>query len=244
MSERYYLPEPIRDNQAILTGDEAHHLSKVMRGKTGDEIFLFNGLGTEYLAKITDITKNQVQLEILKTETPQTEPRTEVSIAVALPKGDRQKWMIEKLTELGCKRVIPLKTERSIVQCGKNVVERLRRQVLEASKQSGRSTLMEITEEMSLEQLAGWKADEIFPMIAHPRNDGDFGQTTMRQILFDLQSTDKFLIVIGPVGGLTYEEVEQMVKLGFKPVDLGPRLFRVETAAISMTAGLILAGQS
>ncbi|MDR1957725.1 MAG: 16S rRNA (uracil(1498)-N(3))-methyltransferase [Planctomycetaceae bacterium] len=240
MSERYFLTEPVHDNRAMLTDDEAYHLAKVMRAKVGDEVSLFDGSGVEFSAKIEKIGKNRVILEVCESRTPNVEPLTEVTVAVALPKGDRQKWMIEKLTELGCRRVIPLQTERSVIHASPRVVERLQRQVLEASKQSGRLTLMEVTQEMSLGQLNEWRTDDFSPVIAHPVSDGDFSQYSASRLLTSPLAS-KILITIGPVGGLTYEEVQQAVHWGFLPVDLGPRLFRVETAAIALTASLIFA---
>jgi len=239
LSERFYLSEPVRNGRAFLAGDEAKHLIKVMRAKIGDEILLFNGTGTEYVARIEAVQKDHVQLEILSSVFPETEPKTEITIAVSLPKGDRQKLMLEKLTEIGCKRVIPLKTERGIVSCDEKVCERLRRQVVEASKQSRRSTLMEVLPEMSLEQVAAWAEDGCHCYIAHPVVDGDFGQQPLSSLLDAGSKKDKFLILIGPVGGLTAEEVQRAIDLGFRPIDLGPRILKVETAAMIIAACLI-----
>lgn len=157
MSDLYFIaPEDraaTREGVGILTGAEAQHLARVMRGKVGDEASLFDGSGREYLGRITSISKSRVELEILETREDDREPDVAVTALVALPKGDRQKWALEKLTELGVRRFIPVDCERSDVKFDSGVRERLERQTLEASKQCGRLRLMTVTPSVGMAEL-------------------------------------------------------------------------------------------
>jgi len=278
MSERYYWPcnetHDALPQTAELSGDEAHHLTRVMRQKCGDLVTLFDGAGREFRAEITDLRKDRVVLRILETRLVDAEPQRRVTIAVSLPKGDRQKWLVEKLTELGCHRLIPLQTERGVAQCSDQVLERLRRWVMEATKQCKRTRLMRISPEQTIGEMqsaecrmqsvrtaAGNVSDRFngveLGLIAHPRReqcdpqfDGTFGQWDLPHlmqylgVLADASCSEtplpkNVLALVGPEGGFTGREVEQAVTLGFQPLDLGPRILRVETAAMMLTAILV-----
>ena len=256
MAERYYwsgdrLHFPAIEPGTVveLSGVEAHHLTRVMRQQPGDVVTLFDGIEYEYSAEITTMRKDCVSLRILEVRDVDTESQRQVTIAVSLPKGDRQKWLVEKLTELGCHRLIPLQTERGVAQCSGQVLERLRRQVIEATKQCRRSRLMQISPERSITGCvteitscdSGDKAGDVAGWIAHPRSDGDFGQCDLTR-LTQITLPRRVLILIGPEGGFTGQEVESAMALGVQPLDLGPRILRVETAAMVLTALLTMTG--
>src|SRR4029078_8545493 len=124
MSDRVYVEQPIRGLAAELGGDEARHLMAVMRASAGDVVMLFAGSGAEFVARIAKIAKHSVQLDILERREISRELPFSLSLAVALPKGERQKWLIEKTTELGVTRLIPLITERGVAQPVELAVER------------------------------------------------------------------------------------------------------------------------
>ena len=156
MSDLYFLtPEDYAattPSLAVLTGAEAQHLTRVMRKRVGDEATLFAGDGRALRCEIASIAKGRVELTILETIVDDREPDVAVTALVALPKGDRQKWLLEKLTELGVRRFIPLDTERSDVKFDEGVRSRLERQVLEASKQCGRLRLMSVLPSASVDE--------------------------------------------------------------------------------------------
>ncbi len=159
MSDLYYIaPEgraALNDGVAVLTGSDAQHLSRVMRKKVGDEADLFDGSGKEYHGRIRAISRDRVEFDILETREDDREPALALTAIVALPKGDRQKWAIEKLTELGVKRFITLDAERADVKFDESVRERLERQTLEASKQCGRLRLMGVLPSIKPTELPG-----------------------------------------------------------------------------------------
>src|SRR6478672_6735494 len=158
MSDRFYVEQPILGPTAELAGDEARHLATVMRLSVGHEITLFDGGGNEFIARIAKVTKQSVHCDILERREISRELPFSLSLAVALPKGDRQKWLVEKTTELGVTRLIPLITERGVAQPVEGAIQRLRRGVIEASKQCGRNRLMEIAEPRRAPELFADKA--------------------------------------------------------------------------------------
>jgi 16S rRNA U1498 N3-methylase RsmE len=135
---------PPRDGRAVLVGDEARHLARVMRCTVGDEVVVFDGSGTSWRARVASIGRDEVGLDLGEAVTGPRPARVPLTLAVALPKGERQKWLVEKLTELGVERLVPLSTTRGVAEATPAAVERLSRGVIEACKQCGRDALMQI----------------------------------------------------------------------------------------------------
>lgn len=237
MPRRYFLEQPISTDAqfAELSGQEAQHLSKVMRAKPGDAIQLFDGSGYQYDAIITEISRHSVTLAIQNSELKSCEASRRVTVAVSLPKGDRQKWLIEKLCEIGVNRVIPLKTQRSVAQPTENVILRLQRSVIEASKQCGRNTLMEIQSSQTFEDLITQSPGDRARVIAHPYNP-DGTPVTVSSI-----AHQSVLVAVGPEGGFTDQELDAAINADFSPVAIGERILRIETAAIAISSLLIYA---
>jgi 16S rRNA (uracil1498-N3)-methyltransferase len=228
MSDRFYVEQPIRGLAAELGGDEARHLMAVMRASAGDVVMLFDGSGAEFVARIAKIAKHSVQLDILERREISRELPFSLSLAVALPKGERQKWLIEKTTELGVTRLIPLLTERGVAQPVESAVERLRRGVIEASKQCGRNRLMEIAQPRQAADLFADRSVGEARLIAHP------GGQSLNSTQF--RPDGGVTMAIGPEGGFTDAEVAAATASGWQSVSLGSRILRVETAATAIAA--------
>jgi len=228
MSDRFFVEQPIRGLTVDLAGDEARHLTSVMRASVGNEVTLFDGGGAEFMARIGAISRHSVRLDILERLEISRELPFSLSVAIALPKGDRQKWLIEKTTELGVTRLIPLITERGVAQPVESALDRLRRGVIEASKQCGRNRLMEIA--------APRPAVELFadPAIADTRLIAHLGGQALNSTQFRPDAS--LIVAVGPEGGFTEREQEQF---GAVPrVAVGPFVLRAETAAIAAAAAL------
>ncbi len=149
MAARFYCPDSPREGRQRLSADEAHHLSRVCRLGTGDIVEVFDGKGLATRSQVVAIVHGAVELEILAVE-PERDPPLRLTLATAVPKGERFDWLVEKATELGVERLIPIMTARSVVRPGKAKLDRLRRSIIEASKQSRRDRLM------LLEPLMDW----------------------------------------------------------------------------------------
>ncbi len=232
MSHRYFVEASIRqEEKAVLSGPEAHHLLHVMRAKPGDELVLFDGSGEEFPARIEALRRSEVEVAILGRRAVDRELPCPVTLGVALPKGDRQRWLIEKAVELGITRLVPLETARSVAQPGGKAINRLTRAVIEASKQCGRNRLMEVAPAQPWSEFVGSQAEACTRFIAHPSPDG-----------VCLNFTDlpfgHVAVAVGPEGGFADEEVDQARDLGWQTVALGARILRIETAA-SVLAALV-----
>lgn len=229
MSERFFLATPPRDGHGVLVGDEARHLARVMRAAVGDEVVVFDGGGTAWRARVASIGRDLVDLELAEAVTSPRSPRVPLTLAVALPKGERQKWLVEKLTELGVERLVPLVTTRGVAEATPGALERLSRGVIEACKQCGRDTLMEIPPPRSVAEIARDPGDGARLVVAD-RDGGPFEPAAAEG--------RPIIAVVGPEGGLTPEELATLEAAGGRRVSLGPHVLRVETAAIALAARL------
>jgi len=156
-----------------------------------------------------------------------------LTLAVALPKGDRQKWLVEKATELGVTRLIPLVTERGVAQPTEAALERLRRSVIEASKQCGRNRLMEIGAPCAASECFAQASAEAIHIVADPTGESLVAQSWSRRAG---TTATPMIAAVGPEGGFTPEEVAAAQVAGWRLVSLGSRVLRVETAAIALAA--------
>ncbi len=232
MADRYFVESPIAGSAAQLVGHDAHHLAHVMRAKAGAEVTLFDGSGAEFAARVERVGRSEIELTVLERREVDHESAVQITLGVALPKGDRSRWLVEKATELGLARLVPLLTERGNQRVSPSAIEKLRRAVIEASKQCGRNRLMEITEPLALSQyLAAAPASHV-RLIAHPTS----APKTAPGTVSEKWRQEPFSLAVGPEGGFTEAEVAQAAEHGWTALDLGPRILRVETAALALAA--------
>jgi 16S rRNA (uracil1498-N3)-methyltransferase len=231
MTQRYFPATPIAAEHVVLADAEAHHLAHVMRARVDDEVTLFDGSGAEFSARIVRVTKHMVELEITDRREVDRELPFTLTLAVALPKGDRQKWLVEKAVELGVTRVVPLVTNRSVAD-GAAALDRLRRGVIEASKQCGRNRLMEIVAPRKWSDFAAEMRDtNTARLFAHPAT-----ASSCQSAHSAIAAAEQIEIAVGPEGGWTDDEAALASGNNWLFVDLGPRIMRVETAAIALAS--------
>ena len=234
MSTRFYHATPIAAERVTLDGPEAHHLLHVGRAVAGQGVTLFDGSGAEYAAVIEKLGRRAVELRIVERIDANRELPYTLTVGVALPKGDRQKWLVEKLTELGVTTLVPLVTERGVAQPSTGALERLHRGVIEASKQCGRNRLMRIANPQAWSEWVSERPEASGErrLLAHPDGlpVGDI----------DLASPRPTCVSVGPEGGYTDAEVAAATAAGWQKISLGPRILRVETAAVALAAAIAL----
>lgn len=231
MSERFFLETPPAGGRATLRGDEARHLTRVMRASVGDQVELFDGAGHAWNAAVRQIGRAEVDLEILGDGTNDEDHQPgagTLTIAAALPKGDRQKWMVEKLTELGCGRLIPLITTRGVAEATPSAIARLTRASLEACKQCRRNRLLAVSEPKTLAAVIADRPTGTQGLLADAA--GEPAGTLLAS------RADDYLALIGPEGGFTDDERGTALTAGFHAVCLAPHILRVETAAVALAA--------
>lgn len=229
MAERFYTPDALSPGECRLEGPEAHHLVAVRRFAPGDRITVFNGDGNEYAAEIARVGKKSVVVNVLSAARVDRELPFPLVIASAVPKGDRADYLIEKLTELGVSRFVPLVATRSVVIPKESVVTKFGRAVIEASKQCGRNRLMTIDSPLDWSAFLARVGFPTERILLHP---------SASESRWSTSAATGIVAAIGPEGGFTDDEIAAAVGVGWRVVSLGPRVLRVETAA-TVVASLI-----
>lgn len=224
--QRYFVKEKV-DDSLILELDDLHHVKNVMRNKVGDLIeCVYNE--DLYICKINDL--NNTKVEIVEKKTDNNELGFDITIAIALVKEQKMDLILQKLTELGVNRIIPVKMERSIVKLDNQKFnkkkERWTKICKEASEQSKRNKIPEITDLMTIEELGKLHFDKKFICSTKSK------ENLVNNYLQDNKSYATMIFAIGPEGGIAPKEEEKLISFGFTPISLGSRIMRVETAAI------------
>lgn len=228
---RFYAQQLPEAGVFALDEIESHHLAQVLRLAVGQTVVAFDGCGGEAECLIIATRKKSVELQVVRRSDTSRELNRAIDMFVALPKGDRQKQLIESLVQLGVRSLCPLITERGVAQPVESAVVRLRRTVIDASKQCGRNRLMAIHPPAQVSELlaAGRLEESALKWVAHPYGQAVSVPDFRRHSDVCLEPV---CIVIGPEGGLTDDEVCQLNTHGWNRLSLGSRILRVETAAI------------
>jgi 16S rRNA (uracil1498-N3)-methyltransferase len=226
---RVYVEEQLAPGKScVLEGSAANHIMRVLRLRDGDSLTLFDGRGGEYAARITAFRKSSVQVEVQEQRNVERESRLELTLAQGISRGERMDWVMQKATELGVARILPVITVRTMVKLderqSERKVEHWRAIVISACEQSGRNRVPEVAAPCAFHELL--------------RNDDVHGQKLLLSPNGDLNARDlaltgRALLLVGPEGGLSPEEQELAIAGGFRQVRMGPRVLRTETAAIA-----------
>ncbi len=230
---RFYIPESDWNLEALaLTGDEAHHCRDVMRCNVGDRIIAFNGAGTESESEITASEKKRIELKpLLTSQTPR--PPAILTLGQAIPKGKNMDLIIQKATELGASKIVPLLSERTVVQLGGDDLakkqEKWQRVALEACKQCGQNWLPEVSAPVTVEKFLS-SVNDPFRLVAAISDQAASLKTILAEVEGDRPTSAT--LMIGPEGDFTPAEISQSLGAGFAPLSLGPIVLRSETAAI------------
>ncbi|MAM87631.1 MAG: 16S rRNA (uracil(1498)-N(3))-methyltransferase [unclassified Hahellaceae] len=216
------------DRQLQLTGQTAHYLATVLRLREGDSIVLFDGLGSEFEAIIGAGSKRSLSVQ-LQNETPGLLPSPcRITLAQGVSKGDRMDFAIQKATELGVHRIVPLLTSRCDVKLDEDRrAKRLRhwQQIaISAAEQCGRSDIPEI---LPFTQLHAWLDEGHRGFILHPANADAAQLNPMAAGIAEP------CLLVGPEGGFSEDEVDAALKTGYQAWTLGPRILRTETAPLA-----------
>ncbi len=220
----------ITENDIFLTGENARHIGRSLRMRPGEELTICCG-GIDYDCQIRRITEDSVYLDLIKKHPCEAEPSVEVTLFQAVPKLDKLEYVIQKATELGAARVVPMLTKRCISRPSEKdfakKLPRLAKIAEEAAKQSGRGIIPEITPISSFTQCLEMIKEIDKTVILYEGEGGkSFGTV-------DFDGIKSAGIIIGSEGGFDISEVEKAVFAGAERVWLGKRILRCETAPIS-----------
>ncbi|HSD16972.1 MAG TPA: 16S rRNA (uracil(1498)-N(3))-methyltransferase [Thermomonas sp.] len=219
--------------EVVLPEDVAAHLLRVLRLQVGDACVLFNGDGHDYDARIGTLGKREARAEIIGARHVDNESPLRITLLQGIARGEKMDWILQKATELGVARILPVTSERSEVKLdAQRADKRLahwRGIAVAACEQSGRATLPDVAAPQSLAQAAGLRAGRGF--ILDPFAEASLA--TVRDTRLQ-----ECTIAIGPEGGWSPRDREQLVAAGYEGLRLGPRVLRTETAGIAAIAAL------
>jgi 16S rRNA (uracil1498-N3)-methyltransferase len=212
----------------VLDGEAHRHLAKVLRLEAGHSLVIFDGGGTEIDARVLSVGPRTIEL-VLGDRRAVSLATASITLLQAVPKGDRMDLIVQKATELGVAQIVPVVTGRSVVRPSAMRSRRWQTIAQEAARQSGRADIPEVTEPLLLpEAVARASSGARFVLW-----EEEHGQSLRRALE---GGTREVTLLIGPEGGLAVGEVVEARTHGFVPVGLGPRILRVETAAIIAVA--------
>ena len=232
---RFYCPIPLPLNETIALPDNvAHHASRALRLREGDEIVLFDGKHGQYHAELL-FTNGKAMAAIKHYNAQEHELRGKITLVQGLPSGDKMDWIIEKASELGVQHFIPVQAERSVLNLTGNRLEKRQdhweKVAISAGEQCGRNRILQIE---PLQTLARFVAD-------HPQLDNKLlchpeGGTDLAAYLKAQPDIKEICLIVGPEGGWSDRELDLLKKNGARQITYGSRILRTETAGIALTA--------
>lgn len=229
---RIFQDIPLARGTVKLDEKASHHLARVLRAAIGDQVILFNGEGGEYLAEIIQVQKKAIEVEITEFYEREVESNVKLVLAQGVSRGEKMDFVIQKAVELGASEIYPLITERCNVRLNQERttkrLEHWRAVMISACEQCGRNRLPTIHAPV---ELSDWvqQADTELKLVLSPHVEEALPQRAA-------QNPKSVAVLIGPEGGLSDLEVSMSAQQGFKPLRLGPRVLRTETAAVAALA--------
>jgi len=227
---RVYVETPITTGKPLLVeGNAANHIMRVLRLRSGDLLTVFDGSGGEYGARIEDFRKDSVVVSVQENRAADRESPLSLTLAQGISRGERMDWVIQKATELGTTRIIPVSTKRSVVRLDEKQAEKKsqhwRGVAIAACEQCGRNRIPDVTAPVDFYNLLPPDNSGSTRLLLSP--SGELRIDDLKDI------GSGVTVLIGPEGGLEDVEQEAAIHAGFKAVRLGPRVLRTETAAIA-----------
>ncbi len=227
---RVYVDVPVAAGKPlVIEGSAANHITRVLRLRSGDELTVFDGTGGEFGARIEEFRKEAVVVSVEAHRELDRESPLPLTLAQGISRGERMDWIIQKATELGASRIIPVFTKRSVVRLDEKQAERKlqhwRAIAVAACEQCGRNRVPELDLPMDFFDVIAPDTSGSTRLLLSP--SGDLRIDDLKDVGTGIT------VLIGPEGGLEDVEQESAIRAGFKAVRLGPRVLRTETAAIA-----------
>lgn len=235
--QRYFLPHSsFQANEIILTGEEAHHISRVMRMAEGDEIIVADGSGAAYVCSLLTVNPDECRAAVVQKADGGQEMPVEVTVAHGLPKGDKLEQVIKQGTELGARAFLPFAADRSITRLDAKKAakkqERWKKICKEAAEQSHRNCLPTVCDLTSSKKLAEQFQAYNHVIIAYEESGKSGEVSRFAEVLSEAAPGERILLVVGPEGGLSEQEAKMFAEAGGVLASFGPRILRTETAPL------------
>ncbi len=238
MRKFFVKQENIKESKIEIVGSDVNHIKNVLRLKIGDRIQICNQETSEnYICQIAKMEQTILQTQILEKIESNIESNIELHIFQGLPKADKMEWIIQKGTELGASKFIPVAFQRSIVKLSpkdeSKKIERWQKIAEVAAKQSQRDLVPKVESVIPVKNICFFLSEYDILLLAYEGEKENF----LKNELLTLKNREKNLkiaVVVGPEGGITEEEVADLRKAGAKVVSLGKRILRTETVALQI----------
>lgn len=231
-----FIADRIESSKAFIeTKEEIAHITKILRMQSGARIEVTDGKGHLYLGEIEQIQPKEIRINIVQTLNAESEARTRITLYQGIPKAQKMDWIVQKTTEIGVCRIVPVRFERCVrIIKEKEAKENTRWQKIaqEAVKQSKRVRVPTIEYSLDVKDLQSEIQQQDLTLVCFENEEA----ATIKEVLRLNPSGEKVGIIIGPEGGLTPQEHQELVSWGAKSVSLGKRILRTETAAIVAAA--------
>lgn len=235
MPNFYITKNDITGDTAVITGEEAQHISRVLRMKKGDEVTLCDGEGNFREAVLESFSEKAVTAKIISARKAETEPETQITIFQGVPKNPKLETIVQKATEIGVVRIVPVDTLRAVAKLDKSAkVERLRKIAKEAAKQSKRGVIPEVCDTVSFKEAVEMASKADLALIPYEEER----EVSLKKALQG-QKPKTVSIMIGPEGGFEKEEIQLAKENGITSVTLGKRILRTETAPLAVSAAIL-----
>lgn len=236
--QRYFVDD--QNDVVKIQGDDYHHITRVMRMTIGDHILCCNSKGQTAEVEITNITDTSVIAHVVKWVEKSNELPISITIASGLPKGDKLELIIQKGTEMGASSFVPFNAARSIVKWdakkGGKKLERWSKIAKEAAEQSHRSKIPTILSPLSFKELINHCGSYKYKVIAYEEDAKQGEASKLVEVFSQLKQGENIVILFGPEGGFTDNEIKTLKENGFISCGLGPRILRTETAPLYVLA--------
>lgn len=239
---RFYIQkDQISNNKIVVTGTDVNHIKNVLRMKKSEKIIICDGQGKDYYCIIEKVAKEEIIVNIQDIINTETELPVKLYLFQGIPKRDKMELIIQKSVELGVYGIIPVFTKRSVVKFEDNKKERKRIErwqtiAAAAAKQSNRGIIPIVENIMSYTEAIEYAKNLDYNLIAY--EDAEQIKET-KQAINEAINTKSIGIFIGPEGGFEQIEIENAQKIGIKPITLGKRILRTETAGIVLLSLLM-----
>ena len=240
-------PSQIGEKDIVITGPDVNHIKNVIRLKPGDEISVSNGIdGRDYRCGIVEIREDEVRCELRFIKEDGVELPAKVYLFQGLPKGDKMEFIIQKMVELGVYEIIPVAMQRCVLKLddkkAKSKIARWQGIAEAAAKQSKRGIVPQIHAVMSYKEALAYAADmdcRLVPYEMEETLDGASGMEGTKKLIEAIQPGESVAIFIGPEGGFEDGEIQSAISQGMKPITLGKRILRTETAGMTVMAWIM-----
>ena len=230
----FVTPEQVKGEHIYIEGSDVNHIKNVLRMKVGQELEISDGDNKKYLCEIASITSEEVCVMIQEERSVDTELLSKIYLFQGLPKSDKMELIVQKAVELGAYEIIPVATKRAVVKLDEKKaskkVERWNSIAESGAKQSGRNLIPKVTDVMSWKEAMEYAKALDIVLIPYELAEG---MQETRDIIAQIQPGQSIGIFIGPEGGFETEEVESAMEYGAKPITLGKRILRTETAGLT-----------